>query len=119
MEKSIIAWIIVVLLLAYGSYTLFLARVFNNCWFLLWTSACFIAAAGLVLSKRWSKYFVYTVALFTAGGWIYVTAMIAIKHWPYAGLQNTVIALVPGLLLVMICILFSLFVRQLFMKPTS
>jgi hypothetical protein len=116
--RSIAKWLIVVALFAYGSYTAWLAFT-SQYWFLLWTVACYGAAVGLALSKRWSQYLVYLVAAFTAGGWLYVVATIAVNRWPYPDVLSSVIALAPGMLLVALCVLCSLFVRRLFVAGTK
>ena len=113
MLKSIAKWLIVAVLFAYGSYTTWLALT-SQYWFLLWTVACYAAAVGLALSKGWSRYLVYLVAAFTAGGWLYAVATLAASRWPYPDTLSSVISLVPGMLLVALCVLCSVFVRRLF-----
>src|SRR5712692_238701 len=69
MSKSVVTWLLTVLLLVYGSYTLWLATAIGNYWFLLWTAGCFIAGVGLVLSRKWAQYFVYYSRILHCG-WI-------------------------------------------------
>ncbi len=115
MSKSVVTWLLTVLLLVYGSYTLWLATAIGNYWFLLWTAGCFIAGVGLVLSRKWAQYFVYIVAFFTAGGLIYVMIMIAVNGWPY-GLRNTILVLARSFLIVALCVLSSVFVYKHFKR---
>jgi hypothetical protein len=113
--RLIARWLIVAALVAYGAYTTWLAFA-SQYWFLLWSVACYGAAVGLALSKRWSRYLVYLVAAFTAGGWLYVVATIAVHRWPYPDVLSSLISLIPGMLLAVLCLLCSLFVRRLFVS---
>jgi hypothetical protein len=113
--RSIAKWLLIAVLVAYGSYTTWLAFT-SQYWFLLWSVACYGAAVGLALSKRWSRYLVYLVAVFTAGGWLYVVGTIAVTRWPYPDVISSVISLIPGILLVALCVLCSIFVHRLFVS---
>jgi hypothetical protein len=114
MSKTIITWLISLLLVAYGSYNIWAIYLTGDFWFLLWVIVCFAGAIGLVLSKPWSQYCVHVVSFFTVGGWFYVTISIALHGWPYPGIMQTIISLVPGLLLSMVCVLSSIYVFKKF-----
>ena len=114
MSKSIVTWLIAAMLAAYGSYNIWAMYLSGDYWFLLWVVACFAGAIGLVLLKSWSQYFVYLVSFFTVGGWLYVTISIAIQGWPYQSIIKTVISLIPGILLSMVCVFSSIYIFKRF-----
>lgn len=114
MSKSIVIWLISAMLVAYGAYNIWAIYLTGDYWFSLWVVACFAGAVGLVLSKSWSQYFVYAVSFFTVGGWLYVTISIAIQGWPYPSVVKTVISLVPGIFLTLVCVLSSIYIFKNF-----
>ncbi len=112
MLRVIAKWLLVVLLAVYGAYTSWLT-LSMNAWFSIWAVPCFGAAIGLALSKSWGHYLVYAVAACTAIGWALYVSVLAIRGWPYHGVERSIIALIPGLLLVLVCVLAIVFVRDL------
>lgn len=119
MAKSITIWVIALTFFAYAGYNTWMVWHMDSYWFLIWVVSCLLAAVGLVLSKAWSQYFVYLVALFTAGGWTYVVATVALNGWPYHDTKSTVISLIPGIVLVLTCILISVYVFIYFKKQRA
>ena len=119
MSKLIVTWLISAMLVAYGSYSIWLIYLTGSFWFGLWVVACFAGAIGLVLLKSWSQYFVYLVSIFTVGGWLYVTISIAIQGWPYPSGVETIISLVPGILLSLVCVLSSFYIFKIFRNAAN
>jgi hypothetical protein len=117
-SSSRVVWIITVLLLAYGAYTSWLAFSHGTGWFLLWSSACFIAAAGLLFSKPWSRYFVYLVALCTVFGWAIFVALMALNGWPYA-IRGTLFVAAHGALIVATCVALVIYVHKHFRRAAQ
>jgi hypothetical protein len=111
--RAVAKWLLVALLAIYGAYTSWLT-ISMNAWFLIWALPCFGAAIGLALSKPWGRYLVYAVAACTAIGWALYVGFIAIRGWPYHDVERSIISLVPGLLLVLVCVLAIVFVRDLY-----
>lgn len=116
LSKSITIWVIALTLVAHGSYNIWAITVTHDYRYLVWVIGCFTAAVGLILSKSWSQYLVYLVSLATAGGWAYTVIQITMNDWHYSGVQETIISLIPGFLLVSVCVLFSVFVYKYFNK---
>ncbi len=114
MSKSIITWLISTMLTAYGSYNIWAIYLTGDYWFILWVIACFAGAIGLVFLKSWSQYFVYAVSFFTVGGWLYVTVSIALQDWPYPSVLETIVSLIPGIFLSIVCVLFSIYIFKRF-----
>jgi hypothetical protein len=63
----------------------------------------FFAAVGLFLSKRWVQYFWHVMAVVVAAWWVVSVVRIAMSGWPFESALDTVISLIPGLLLVTVC----------------
>lgn len=117
MSRSATIWIIAIIFAVYAAYNMGMIAKTGSYWFLIWVFACLACSLGLILNKKWSQYFVYLVSTVTAGGWLYVTINISLAGWPYTGIQNTVIALVPGVLLFLSCVLVSIYVYKYFKSP--
>jgi uncharacterized membrane protein YjjP (DUF1212 family) len=114
MRIPILIWALAAVLIAYGSYTVWLVTVYDSLWFLAWSIPCFLGGIGMILRRAWSQYLFYVVATCTAGGWAINVGMLAFSGWPYRDAQSTVISLVPGLLLVAFCISASIHIRRYF-----
>jgi hypothetical protein len=113
-RKPILIWVLAAVLAAYGSYTMWLVTVYDSFWFLAWSIPSFVGAAGLIMRRSWAKYVVYVMAACTAGGWATYVGWLAVSGWPYRNAQSTVISLVPGLLLVALCVSSSVYVHKYF-----
>ena len=116
MSKSVAIWLISVLLILYGVYNVSIALVNNQYGYLFWSFCCFVGAFELVLMKSWSQYIIYFICLSVVGGWGYITLNMALNDWPYSKTSHTMIALLPGLLLVLACALSSMFIYTYFRK---
>src|SRR5713101_3307939 len=114
MRRPILIWVLAAVLVAYGSCTLWLVKVYSSVWFLAWSIPCFVGAAGLILRRSWAKYMFYAIAACTAGGWAIYVAWLAMVGWPYRDAQSALISLVPGLLLVVLCVSASVHVHKYF-----
>jgi len=63
-----------------------------------------IGAAALFSSHPHARFLVYAASAVVALSWLVVIARVALSGWPVAGFVQTLISLVPGLLLLSICI---------------
>jgi hypothetical protein len=62
-------------------------------------------AAGLLLLKVWAKYLAYLFATGLALSWIYaVWLSVARGWWPYPDRLTTVLSLIPGACLLVVCV---------------
>lgn len=80
----------------------------------IWAAVAFIAAAGLFLNKSWSKYLVYLFAVTMSSQWIYVVWAINRSGWRYDDNKSNIISLLPGILLLTVCICSSAYVYKYF-----
>ncbi len=88
----------------------------------LWLVVVFvalIAAVGLALRRRWSQYLWYLIALGASVLWIVTLVRVVITGWPYHDVVSSVISLVPGLLLLTVCIFGSIAVRRHFREGAN
>ena len=95
---------VAVILGAYGVYSFIAGYQYSNWSYLIGGVLCLVGAVSLWLKKRWSQYFVYIVAVLFCGSWLFALWQVAERGWPYNSLSQTVIALIPGLLMVGIAI---------------
>ena len=98
--------IVAATLLIYGSYSVWAMIKHDQPLILLWTVASYLAAAGLLLKKPWSRFLVYLVCSFTILGLLWYVAFMAANGWPYPGVVNSVKALAPATAVVSLCIWF-------------
>jgi hypothetical protein len=63
-----------------------------------------IRAVGLFSSHPRSRLLVYGASAFVAVSWLALIGRMALSGWPVPGLGQTLISLIPGLLLLSICI---------------
>ena len=83
----------------------------------LWLVVAFaplLVAIGVVLRRPWSEYLWYLIALSASVWWIVTVIRVAVTGWPYHDALSSVISLVPGVLLLMVCLFGSIAVRQHF-----
>lgn len=81
-----------------------------------WAIGSLIAAIGLLLNKKWSQYLVYFFASVTSILWLYILWFINSNGWPHDDVANTIISLIPGVLLLMVCICSCVVVYKHFNK---
>ena len=65
--------------------------------------AALLRAGGLLLLKVWAKHLAYTFAAGLALSWVYAGWQVAVRGWPYRDALGTMISLVPGVCLLLIC----------------
>ena len=67
-------------------------------------AAFVVCAAGLFLGKRWGALLWYAIALTVSCAWLVSVVRVALDGWPYPGVLESLISLVPGLLLLLVCV---------------
>lgn len=88
----------------------------------LWTIPAVVAlsnAVGLLWRKRWAKLLWYATAVAACGWWVFEVVQVALSGWPYSTMLDSVISLVPGLLLLTVCIGGSVVVTKDFHSKTN
>ena len=81
---------------------------------LLGSAVALLGAIGLFLRKRWGQYLWYAIALAASVLWIASVIRVAVSGWPYDDLTDSVVSLIPGVLLVTVCVLGSIAVSRHF-----
>lgn len=79
--------------------------VSSNGW--LWLLAAlvtFVCATGLFMRKRWARYLWHVIAFVTCTLWLVSVVSVAVSGWPHKTIMNSFISLLPGLMLLAICI---------------
>lgn len=66
-----------------------------------------VAAAALVLERRWSEYLVHAIVVVLIGSWLLAVAILAAAGWPYRDGLDAVLALAPGITGVALCVAAS------------
>src|SRR5258708_1982234 len=67
-----------------------------------------VGAVGLLSTNPRSRFLVYGASAFVAISWVVPVAQLALSGWPVADLTQSAITLVPGFLLLAICVGCSL-----------
>ncbi len=99
MKKPLSILLVIALLCLYGLYSAYRATS-RDPFLFVWTFYAFFTAYGLYRDKPWSKYLVYTLALFITGAWSLSVLALQKKGWPYQGVADTALALLPGIVLI-------------------
>ena len=112
-------WFLICVLVAYSAYVLWLAVDVGHWTYWGWGAITVIAALGIGLTKAWAENIIHCIALVTIIGWGYVIWGLYAIGWPYTDAMSSILALIPGLLTAVICIVSSWFVYSLFHHDTS
>jgi len=86
---------------AYGVYALVQSRANVQLLGAVLGVVSFIGGIGLILNRQWSRYCIYVVSAAIAGTWFYYVALTA-QSWPNDTLVESVISLLPGILIVVV-----------------
>jgi len=113
-SKNITRWVIVALLLTLGAYNLEFGVKLGHWAYWVWAGVSLVSAIGLAMMKPWSRFPIYILSLVTALYWLYVIWSVWKSGWPYDDTVKTAISLIPGVLLVVVCMGASWFVFSLF-----
>lgn len=101
-----IIWIISAVLMLNSAQAVFVAIghekiLFQN---YAWAAGSLIAAVGLILNKKWSQYLVYIFASVTSILWLCLIWLTNSIGCPDEDIITTMISLIPGGLLLIVCI---------------
>jgi hypothetical protein len=74
-----------------------------------WCGTFLLATCAVGLLLRWNaaKYLWNTIALSASFGWLISIGRLVLKGWPTGGYLDTVISLIPGALLLIVCLACS------------
>ena len=74
-------------------------------WFwILLSIVALIGTIGLYLHQRWAQYFWHGIALVACVWWVASVLQVAISGWPHQSIVSSLVSLLPGLLLLTVCI---------------
>jgi len=63
----------------------------------------FIGAVSLLASDPRARFLVYIASVIVSASWLVVIVQLAISGWPVAGFGQSLISLIPGILLLALC----------------
>lgn len=81
----------------------------------VWIAVAVTMAAcgiGLLFRHAWARYLWYVLAAAASGWWVLTTVLIALNGWPMRSIADSVVGLIPGVLLLVVCIGGSMAVRR-------
>jgi hypothetical protein len=96
-----------IILLGYAAFSLWTAVAYHTALPLGGGLLALIAAVGVWRRRGWGRYFVFAVSSLLVVSWLWLTLSVAFRGWPYATISQSVIALLPGLLLVALAVAVS------------
>ncbi len=118
-RRGMLTNLLIVILLACSGYLVYWAVSYSAwIWILpaIVTAAC---AVCLFMGKRWAAYLWHAIALTVAVIWLVMIGKLAFTGWPYHSLPETVISLVPGMLLLIVCVIGSIVVAKRFRSKSG
>ena len=98
-----------IVLTVYSSYSLWVAQVYSRWGYAVFGVIGLVTAVGLWLKKPWSQYLAYVLGALFIGTWMFIVWQINVQGWPYEDTMQSVISLVPGVLMIIV-VLGSCFV---------
>lgn len=114
MSRNIVRWFVVGILILYGAYNLNFAFKLGHWAYWGLGGLATVSAIGLAFSKPWSQFLIYIISLVSVVWWLFVIWGVYQAGWPYDDMQRSVISLILGILLVILCLSSSWFVYTLF-----
>jgi hypothetical protein len=93
-------------------YLIWWSVTYDHLPWLAGAAICLVAAVGLWIRKRWAQYLWHSIAATVCVLWVITVVRVATSGWPYNDPVSSLISLIPGLLLVIVCAFGSLAVRR-------
>jgi hypothetical protein len=87
----------------YAAYALQAGWAAGSARFVLVGLCALLAAVGLLLGQPWSRFLVCGLAALFVHTWLSMVWQVARVGWPYSTATDTVLSLVPGLVLLVAC----------------
>jgi hypothetical protein len=103
MPYSTTVKLLAALLVLYAAYVAWWAIAASTPLWLAASVIGFITATGLFARKRWAQYLWHALAACVTLAWVVELARVVQSGWPYQDTVSSVISLVPGLFLLVIC----------------
>jgi hypothetical protein len=91
-----------IVLTAYSTYSLWAAQMYGRWGYALFGVVGLFTAVALWLKKPWSQYLAYVLGALFIGTWMFAVWQVYERGWPYKGTLQTIVSLVPGLLMVFV-----------------
>jgi hypothetical protein len=83
--------------------------------YLVWLAVPFVlltVAAGLMSGKTWGVVLWHVFALTISCGWLAIVGNLALSDWPFDNAAQSIVSLIPGISLLMFCVLGSVEVHR-------
>lgn len=104
------------------AFLLILVAAYLNWWAFEYAAPVwFVAAAfslvcgvGLIFLRPWARFLWYSLAFVTSAWWIFTVLRMVFNGWPVQQTDETLISLIPGALLLVVCVGGTLAVRKKF-----
>jgi hypothetical protein len=104
--------ILAFLSILYACYIGWMALKFLAPFWFLWAVILAGCGMGLIRRRKWAKWLWYACSASVSLSWLSSVIPLAIKGWSYEDFAHTIISLIPGALLLFICIGGSFAVRR-------
>ena len=106
--------ILAAFLLLVSGYLAWWAVSYAQLLWLLPAALSLAAGVGLFLRKPWSQFLWFAIALSATVFWLVSVTRVALSGWPYPDMLGSIISLIPGALLLALCIGGSVAVHKYF-----
>lgn len=77
---------------------------------------CIATSVGLAFGARWARHLSQALLLVIVAAWFYMLITFSIPNWPFTGVTSSIMALLPGAALVIVCLGVLAALRRHFRK---
>lgn len=104
-----------ILFATFGTYSVYVVVSGQSYFYAIGAVVTSVAAVGLWLRKPWSQYVVYFFSVTYTIQWLWLLwRAVSANLWPYETMSQTVISLIPGVLLLSFVIALSIIAYRSF-----
>jgi uncharacterized membrane protein YjjP (DUF1212 family) len=111
--------LLAVLLVLFAAYIGWWAVSFSAPLWWLASGVAFVAAMGLLRRKRLAQFAWHVIAFIVSIAWVVSVVRVALAGWPHSKIWSSIISLVPGMLLLLVCGCGSYVVAQKYQRAKN
>ena len=113
---ALLIHLVTALLAAFGVYSFWAAYDSGSLLDASWGVFALAGAVALAGQRPWSQAFVYLITATTIASWLFIVTISAANEWPFEGIGEAIIAMLPDVLWIGLWIAASAIVFRCFRR---